>query len=89
MAQRRKAQEEGKRRRQACIDLLLDVITKEGSPFTDDELRSGWIYFSEGRKLVDSIQKELDGIDAMFGEWPEVRKTILLGTILRIVEKLA
>ena len=68
---------------------LLDVITKEGSPFTDDELRSSWIYFSEGRNLVDSIQKERDRIEAMFGDWPEVRKTVLLGTILRIVEKLA
>jgi hypothetical protein len=89
MAQRRKVQEEGKRRRQACIEQLLEIITAESSPFTDDELKASWIYFKEGRQLVDTIQNELDRIDAIFGEWPEVRKTVLLGAILRIAEKLA
>jgi hypothetical protein len=79
------AQNEGKRSRQKLIDALLDVLT--GDTATSEqlaELRSCWLWFPEGRKLVSEIC-------ALYSDpkEAELKKTVLLSAILACLEKLA
>jgi hypothetical protein len=70
---------EGARNRQAFIDSLLDLII---DPATDSdvlrEARAAWLWFPGGKQLVDRIQ-------AVYGDKPEVLKTVLLSAILAAV----
>jgi len=76
------ARAEGKRSRQAFIDSLIELVT---APETDSdvihEARSAWLWFPEGKQLVDRIQ-------AVYGDKPEVLKTVLLSAILAAVDRL-
>jgi hypothetical protein len=77
-----KARAERARNRQALIDALVGFIT---NPATDwdvlREARAAWVFFPEGRQLVDRIE-------AIYRDKPEVLKTVLLSPILAAVEKL-
>jgi hypothetical protein len=77
-----RARAEGKRKRQAFIDSLVDLVT---SPETDSdvlrEARAAWLWFPEGKQLVDRIQ-------AVYGDKPEVLKTVLLSSILAAIDRL-
>jgi hypothetical protein len=46
-----------------------------------NELRATWIYFPEGRKMVDQIE-------VIYSEKPELRKAVLLGAIIACLERL-
>jgi hypothetical protein len=74
------AKAEGVRNRRAFIDSLLNLIA---APETDSdvihEARSAWLWFPEGKQLVDRIQ-------AVYGDKPEVLKTVLLSSILAAIE---
>jgi hypothetical protein len=59
-----KEQAEGKRSRQRLIDALTDLITRQDSPVDADtlrEIRACWLYFAEGKKIVDRIDFNLLG----------------------------
>jgi hypothetical protein len=76
------ARAEGARNRQALIDALVELIT---NPATDSdvlrEARAAWVFFPEGRQLVDRIE-------AIYGDKPEVLKTVLLSAILAAIDRL-
>ena len=68
----RKHQVEGERARRAVIDFMADAITSPDSPLTNetlDELRACWLYFPEGKQLVDRIE-------AIYSDKPELRKAV-------------
>jgi hypothetical protein len=79
-----KAQEEGKRNRQRLIDALTDVLTgPEIDSMTLNEIRACWLWFPEGRELVEKI-------DRMYSEprQTELRKAVLLSAIVAMLERL-
>jgi hypothetical protein len=77
-----KAQAEGKRNRQTLIDALTDVLTgPEIDSTTLNEIRACWLWFPEGKKLVDRIE-------AIYSDKPELRKAVLLSAIVAMLERL-
>jgi hypothetical protein len=77
-----KAQEEGKRNRQRLIDALTDVLTgPEIGSTTLNEIRAGWLWFPEGKKLVDRIE-------AIYSDKQELKKAVLLSAIIAMLERL-
>jgi len=80
------AKAEGKRSLQRLIDALTDVITREDSPIDADTLRSiraCWMYFPQGREMVEKIDALYAGKSA-----EELRKAVLLSAILACLERL-
>jgi hypothetical protein len=76
------AQEEGKRNRQILIDALTDVLTgPEIDSTTLNEIRACWLWFPEGKKLVDRIE-------AIYSDKPELKKAVLLSAIIAMLERL-
>ncbi len=83
-AQTQKLQAAARRSRQAVLDYLTDKLTDPANPMTVEqmnELRATWIYFPEGRKMVDQIE-------VIYSEKPELRKAVLLGAIIACLERL-
>jgi hypothetical protein len=81
-AEESRARAEGKRNRQRFIDSLLELVT---DPETDSavlrEARAAWLWFPEGKQLVDRIQ-------AVYKDQPEVCKTVMLSAIIAILDRL-
>jgi hypothetical protein len=80
------AKAEGKRSRQRLIDAFMDVLTREDSPIDADTLRSiraCWMYFPQGKDLVDRIEKLYP-----YKKFEELRKSVLLSAILACLERL-
>src|SRR5258708_39472929 len=76
----------GKKNRQAFINELTDLITREDSPVdsvTLTELRACWIYFPLGKDLVDRIERLYSD-----KKQEEVKKVVLLSAILAYIERL-
>jgi hypothetical protein len=76
------ARAEGTRNRQALIDSLLELIT--GVATDSDVLREAracGVFFPEGKQLVDRIE-------SIYGDKPEVLKTVLPSAILAAVDRL-
>jgi hypothetical protein len=77
-----RARAEGKRNRQTLIDALTDILTgPEIDSSTLSELRACWLYFPEGKKMVDQIE-------AIYSDKPELRKAVLLSAIIAILNRL-
>jgi hypothetical protein len=79
-----KAQAEGQKSHQRLIDALTDLITREDSPVdsaTLNEIRACWLWFPEGKKLVDRIE-------AIYSDKQELKKAVLLAAIVAMLERL-
>src|SRR5258708_29173242 len=79
-----RAKVDGKKNRQAFIDELTDLITREDSPVdsvTLTELRHCWIHFPLGKDLVDRIERLYSD-----KKQAEVKKAVLLSAILACLE---
>jgi hypothetical protein len=76
------AQASGKRNRQRLIDALTDVLTgPEIDSTTLNEIRACWLWFPEGKQLVDRIE-------ATYSDKPELKKAVLLSAIVAMRERL-
>jgi hypothetical protein len=84
MNKAQQAQAEGARVRTAIINWLADEFTDPSCPLTTEQLnhlRMVGVYFREGREIADKI-------DRMFADTPELRKEILLSTIVSCLDRL-
>jgi hypothetical protein len=77
-------QDKGRESRQRVLDYFADMMTSSNIPIDADQMReltATWLYFPEGRKLAEKI-------DAVYGDKPDLRKAVLLGPIIALINRL-